>query len=84
MNDSRPSDERARFKLAFGAFSDTISSQLRKGRISGWKVKDARRWQHVADAITTCFLHRVITQSQADSARQRLVKKIGQELSNGK
>jgi hypothetical protein len=73
-----------RFQIAFGALADRIANQLRKGRISGWKAKDAKRWQHVADAITTCFLHRMITSSQADAARQRLVKRIGQELSDGK
>jgi hypothetical protein len=70
-----------RFQIAFGAFADQIAYQLRKGKVSGWTLKDAKRWQHIADAITTCFLHHVISLSEANRARQRLVKRIGKELS---
>lgn len=73
---------KSNFQIACGALSPRLKEQFEKAGIRA-KAKDVRRWQYIADAITACYLHHVITDSATNSAREKLVKRIGRELSSG-
>ena len=64
-------------KISFGALSDTIQVQLNKQGFKLGSVEEMRM-QSLADSITNLFISGLLTPSQVDSARKKLMKKIGQ------
>ena len=62
-------------RIAFGALSKPICEQV------GIKNADIDRLQILADAITRLKIHGILSESQCDSARRKLVKLIGKAVS---
>ena len=56
--------------IRFGALSPSLHVQL------GVEASDLELEQRLADAITLCQIHSVITQSEKDKAHKRLFKRI--------
>ena len=57
-------------KIRFGALSPPLHEQL------GCSKSDLEWEQKLADAITLCNLHSVLTDAETHKARKRLVKKL--------
>lgn len=64
-------------KIAFGALCDSIAKQL---RTQGYRLKSVAPYQKDADAITRLVIRGLLPDSQANAARKRLMKDIGDEL----
>lgn len=68
-----------RIQLAFGALAPRLCHQIwEQGRSA--PRKSLQRWQAIGEAITMCYLHHVISETQAHRARQKLCNIIGKGL----
>lgn len=64
-------------QIVFGALSESIAKQL---SAQGYRLKSSALYQKDADAITRLLIRGLIPESQANDARKRLMKSIGDEL----
>lgn len=55
-------------QIGFGSFSPELSEQI------GVSLDDVKLEQRLADAITLCSIHGVLTDSEVYKARKRIVK----------
>lgn len=65
--------------IHFGAMSPDIAAQLKEQKFK-FVHTQAVRFQKFADAITMLHVHDLITESETDKARQRLMRKINRHL----
>lgn len=63
--------------IELGALAPKLSKQLRGCRI---KPDRLRTLQKLADAVTWCHLHSLISDAESARARRRLIKKIQEGL----
>ena len=67
------------FGITFGALAPEIKEQLDEAGLV-YDEKDADHFNRDAEAITRLFLRDLIPNGQAEKARQKLVKKIGEAV----
>ena len=67
------------FGITFGALAPEIREQLEEQGLV-YDEKDADRWNGHAQAITRLNFGDLIPDGQAEKARQKLVKKIGESV----
>lgn len=81
MSDEKlTSEQRAMFRIEFGAFAPSLRKQIIAGGFTTKDVKASKDLTHCqldADAVSRLLVRGIITQSSADSARKKIVKKIG-------
>jgi hypothetical protein len=66
------------YGISFGALSDDIEDQLlRQGFTLGDK---AQKTQRCADYISYLRIHSMLTETESDRARQRLMKEIKRDV----
>lgn len=70
------------FYLRFGALSDSIGQQLRKQGIEA-PVKNVRKWDAAADAVTLLHLRGYLRGSHAQEVRKRIVRELEFSLECG-
>lgn len=63
--------------IHFGAFSDCLEKQLKE---QGLVDKKCERHQQDVDAIVTLCIHGVVTESQAEKIRQKIVNQIAKSV----
>lgn len=64
---------------------DDVTSTLTPLHIQiGTTKAKARVWQRMADGITACAIHQVMTEAEVSRARQRLVNHIGAAIAEQK
>lgn len=67
------------FGITFGALAPEIREQLDEAGLR-YEEKDAEHFNRDAEAITRLHLRNLIPNGQAEKARQKLVKKIGEAV----
>ena len=63
-------------QIRFGGLSPDLHEQL------GFPKKDLELEQRLADAVTSCQIHGVLTDSETHKARKRIVKMIDNRIEN--
>lgn len=67
------------FGITFGALAPTIAEQLDEASLQ-YEEKDADHFNRDAEAITRLHIRDLIPDGQAEKARQKVVKKIGEAV----
>lgn len=63
--------------IEFGAFAKPLSKQLAKMIADR---KDLKMFDRMADAVTMCAVHGLISENEIASARKKIIKKIEARL----
>ncbi len=63
--------------IELGALSPKLSQQLKGCRI---RPERLRILDKLADSVTWCYLHGLITDAESERARHRLIRKVQEEL----
>jgi hypothetical protein len=77
---NRTVEQRTEFQIEFGAFAPTLRQQIIASGFTTKDVKASKNLTHCqidADAVSRLSVRGIITQAAADSARKKIVKKIG-------
>ena len=80
MGDREQVTSEQSFRIEFGAFAPPLREQLIAAGYTTKDVKASKDLTHCqfdADAVSRLSVRGIITQSSADSARKKIVKKIG-------
>lgn len=67
------------FGLHFGALADPIAKQL-KDQGFKFKKEQAAFFERLSNAATLCLFHGLMTDSQHEKARQKIVRKVAAHL----
>lgn len=70
----------AKIGLQFGALAPPLDEQLVEQGIAAG-VRNLRQLQQDADAVSRLAVRQILTEAEADKARQRIIKRVGKLLS---
>lgn len=72
-----------KLNIKFGALHDSIRKQITQQGF-GYIVEEIKLCQHLADAVTSLYIHGIINQAQANAFRERIGKEVMKHVRKNK